>query len=162
MQGRKEGRKEGGSCLRPPSCKEASFAGTILPPSQKLVPSPSSPIEPALSTRDVWRWRSLINSKDRPRPPCGKLPSLLSVSPRLLLAPGLRRKEKNPIVALDRMEGVEKTHRSNRYFISLCLSLSLYLSLTRSHPFSSPFLYLQGNKSGFRRRVSRSVFPPDE
>lgn len=96
----KEGRKEGRRFV--PSCKEASFAGTILPPSSP----PSSPIEPALSTRDVWRWRSLINSKDRPRPPCGKLPlPPLSFQSRRdfysTLAPGLPRKEeKNTIVAL--------------------------------------------------------------
>lgn len=102
----REGRKEGRRFV--PSCKEASFAGTILPPSSP----PSSPIEPALSTRDVWRWRSLINSKDRPRPPCGKLPlPPLSFQSRRdfysTLAPGLPRKEeKNTIVATDRMEGV--------------------------------------------------------
>lgn len=156
-----------------PSCKEASFAGTILPPSSP----PSSPIEPALSTRDVWRWRSLINSKDRPRPPCGKLPlPPLSFQSRRdfysTLAPGLRRKEeKNTIVALRRIEWRaykerererREIHRSNRY---LYLFLSLSLFLIRWNSITSnfcPSLYLQGNKSERislerRRRVSRSA-----
>lgn len=150
-----------------PSCKEASFAGTILPPSSP----PSSPIEPALSTRDVWRWRSLINSKDRPRPPCGKPPP----SPFSLAAtftppshPAYQGKKKRILSLrcdggrIKRERERREIHRSNRY---LYLFLSLSLFLIRWNSITSnfcPSLYLQGNKSERislerRRRVSRSV-----
>ena len=131
----KEGRKEGRRFV--PSCKEASFAGTILPPSSP----PSSPIEPALSTRDVWRWRSLINSKDRPRPPCGKPPP----SPFSLAAtftppshPAYQGKKKRILSLrcdggrIKRERERREIHRSNRY-LYLFLSISVSYSMEFDH-----------------------------
>lgn len=127
--GRKEGRKAVRAFVPLRVRKRVSRGRFFLPRRNSFPPPP--PLSNLLSRLETsgaggpWLTRKIVPGRLAANFP----PSpLLSVSPRLLLAPGLRRKEKNPIVALDRMEGVEKTHRSNRYFISLCLSLSLYLS----------------------------------